>query len=120
MTVHRYDTVLVYEPGIEPWQGSVRAIKPPVAESRPDKNGKVTQVDQWADVLRMDGIEITVPLPYLEVIEPFVPRVSEQEREEAVGIAGVFDALPDDDTLVDIGLAAAGWTREDLEREREA
>lgn len=90
--VQRYDTVLVHEPGIEPWRGSVRAIKPPVAESRPDKNGKVTQLDQWADVRREDGIEIVVPLSYLEVVEVEVPRVSEKERAETVGISSALGA----------------------------
>lgn len=102
--VQRYDNVLVHEPGIVPWRGSVRAIKPPVPV---DRKGKT--LEQWADVLREDGIEMIVPVSYLEVLEvleeydayadPFhgernegdVPLVSEQERAEAVGIGGALE-----------------------------
>lgn len=99
MTAERYDTVLVHEPGIEPWRGIVMTIKPPMPE---DRKGK--KLDQWADVRREDGIEFMVPLPYLEVLEhrafgiaapsPIIagiPRVSEQERAEATGIAGALE-----------------------------
>lgn len=63
-TIRRGDTVRVHEPGIEPWQGSVRTIKPPVAENR-----KGQKLDQWADVRRLDGIEYKVPVSYLEVLD---------------------------------------------------
>lgn len=69
-TAKRYDTVIVHEPGIEPWRGEVRAIKPPRPESRPDKAGKVRKLDQWAEVRReSDGLEWAIPLTYLEVLE---------------------------------------------------
>lgn len=65
LVVSRYDTVLVHEPGIEPWRGSVRAIKPPVTVS---KKGK--KLDRWAEVRReSDGLEWAIPLTFLEVIE---------------------------------------------------
>lgn len=65
MTAQRYDTVLVHEPGIEPWRGIVMTIKPPRPESK-----KGQALDQWADVRReSDGIEWKVPLSFLEVLE---------------------------------------------------
>lgn len=87
MTAQRYDTVLVHEPGIEPWRGIVMTIKPPVAE-----NKKGQQVDQWADVRReADGIEWKVPLSFLEVLEARAFGIAKPSRI----IAGI-EQLPVD------------------------
>jgi hypothetical protein len=62
--IERYDYVVVREPGIKPWVGQVRAIKPPRPVSR-----KGLALVQWADVLRDDGMTMVIPLEFLTVLQ---------------------------------------------------
>jgi hypothetical protein len=73
--IERYDYVVVREPGIRAWVGQVRTIKPPRPFTR-----KGVKVGQWLEIVRDDGITMTVPMELVTVIQD----VEDESKDKGV------------------------------------